>query len=453
MTNSNNALFAQVPGQQVWLTNVKPTGKHLGSYARKRVWAVDSKPKGQEVDLAEVAQTLTDITNQVNGQYVDRQRLAQAIMIALASGQHVFVKSPPGAAKTAVANSFATALNGTVSEVQFGIDTNKDELIGGYDPTMAAQGKWVRNFDRFATADIAIADEIWESPSEITNLLKGLLNEAVVEGEQAPLKTCMAMSNVLPADYRTSADYDRFLIRLTLDYIQDVDDFGSMLTSVAGDVDIDTNVCMSQVMILAAVSQYQAKHDPNQEIIDGMKDIWTRFKDEGIVIGDRRWGEAYKLAYANALAQGEAPSKHHLMIAEFCLWVDPADEQRARRIIFEIADKFAAAKLAFDAKIEEQGKLYDEALSSYQQFDPANQDARVEATTLVMQLETDLEGLLNGVKAHSDETEWTRNSQPLIDTLNNMLDNTETLMLACRKKTVDRPDPLNDGQGLSRRSR
>lgn len=449
--SNTTPLYAKVPGQDIWLTNQKPKGNHLGAYARKRAWAVDSQPDGQEVDLLAVASTLDEIENKVNEQFVDRERLAEAIKLALVSGQHIFVKSLPGTAKTALAESYATALNGKVDGHQFGIDSNKDEIIGGYDPNEAAQGRWVRVFDKLAVSDIFIADEIWESPSEITNLLKSALNEAEVERVKIPLKTCMAMSNVLPADYKTSADYDRFLIRLTLDYIADGDDFEAMLTALAGDIDIDSSVSMDDILILSAVGQYMAKQNASREIVTGMREIWERFKVEGIVVSDRRWTEAYKLAYAWALAQGDNPSKAHLMVCQYALWVDPQDESRARRIIFEVADKWAAARLGFEANLEEFGKLFDEAMKAYQNFDPADQDARVNATTLAMQLETDLDAFLKLVKNHSTESAWQKVSKPIIDTVEDTLENIETLMLACRKKTVDRPDPLHDGQGLSRR--
>lgn len=452
MNTKQKPLFAKVPGHDVWMTNQKPKGKHAGAYARKRVWAVEDKPaNGQEVDLTAVAQALNDIEQEVNEQYIDRGRLIEAVKLALASGQHVFVKSLPGAAKTAIGVSWANALDGIVHEVQFGIDTNKDELIGGYDPNLAAQGRWVRIPDRLAIADIFIADEIWEAPSEITNLLKGALNEAKIDGDSIPLKTCMAMSNVLPADYKTSADYDRYLIRLTVDYLTDVEDFGRMLTAIAGEVDVNANVDMQQVMILAAVGQFLAKHDPSPEIVEGMKDIWTRFQTEGIAVSDRRWGEAYKLAYANALAQGETPDKGHLLACQYVLWVDPQDEAKARRIIFEVADKFGAARLQFEARIEEFAQLYDEAVQAYTNFAPDDQDGKVQATTLAMQLETDLDAFVEQVRTHSTESGWSKVSQELTGQVGDMLDQVETLIMASRKKTVTRPDPLHDGQGFTRR--
>jgi len=82
---------------------------HLTTHVRRllagRAWCYTrngSTPQGQPSDLNTITAALRSLRDQAASQFVARGELAEAVAVALASAEHLFVFGPPGTAKSSL---------------------------------------------------------------------------------------------------------------------------------------------------------------------------------------------------------------------------------------------------------------------------------------------------------------------------------------------------------------
>jgi len=151
-----------------------------------------------------------------------------------------------------------------------------------------------RKWSKFAACDIALLDEVWKASPQVSNmLLDGLEERLVTDGDDdrpIPLISAIAASNEIPEDKAVQAAYDRFLVRLSVGYIRDPDDFRTMLVSNAGAQVMTSTITTSDIRLLAAI----AEACPSTR----RKTWWTSSWKSG-----KRWGKANFLTVAGRNAQ------------------------------------------------------------------------------------------------------------------------------------------------------
>jgi MoxR-like ATPase len=273
-----------------------------------------STPDGQPADLNHIATALRSLCDQAAAQFVARGELAEAVAVALASAEHLFVFGPPGTAKSSLLRCFASGIGGKFFRILLNPDITREDLVGPLDPAAVQQGEWRRKWSKFATADIALLDEVWKASQVSNMMLDGLEERRVAEGDEdrpIPLISAIAASNEIPDDKAVRAAYDRFLVRLSVGYIRDPDEFRSMLTANAGTQVMAPSITTSDIRLLAAAAEALA-FNPPQDMVDKLIEIWQTIGQGQL--SDRRWEKTLKLAMAYALLCGEAPEPRHLVL-------------------------------------------------------------------------------------------------------------------------------------------
>jgi MoxR-like ATPase len=123
--------------------------------------------------------------------------------------------------------TFAQLLNAKFYSYLLTKFTSYDELFGAIDVTALTKGEFKRNWSKIGSSDFVFLDEIFKANSAILNTLLSLLQERIIydpmtgQAMPAQLWTAVGASNETPEDPELVALYDRFAVRVFIDYLSD----------------------------------------------------------------------------------------------------------------------------------------------------------------------------------------------------------------------------------------
>ena len=296
--------------------------------------------------------------------YEEDTDIAVALLAAL-SGESILLLGPPGVAKSVVARRMKLAFKGAKSfEYLMSRFSTPDEIFG---PVSIARLKESDKYERategfLPTADIVFLDEIWKAGPAIQNTLLTVMNEKLFRnGSQElrlPLKLLIAASNELPAKGEgLEALWDRFIVRIVCQCIQNEDVFRQMLCNMNDIVDVTKPMAKTKVMPITH-REYTNWQKEAQEItldttllnaITYIRQHLQRVEVEGseltrhIYISDRRWKHIARLLRTSAYSQGRNMAQvTDLLPMYHCLWNEPDEIAPVRRIT--LASIFAPYK-------------------------------------------------------------------------------------------------------------
>jgi len=182
---------------------------------------------GGVAGVEQARQRLQEVERQLNGVVVGHEDFVKALLLGAVAGEHVVVIGPPGTAKSYAVRAFAQLCSASFYSYLMTRFTTYDELFGTVDVTALAKGEFRRNWSRILQADFIFLDEIFKANSAILNALLSLLQERIVydpmsgTAQPAALHTAVGASNETPDDPELQALYDRFAIRVFIDYLGD----------------------------------------------------------------------------------------------------------------------------------------------------------------------------------------------------------------------------------------
>lgn len=269
----------------------------------------------------------------------ERRQVLGLALLALFSGESLFLLGPPGVAKSLVARRLKYVFeNGVFFEYLMSRFSTPDELFG---PVSISK---LKNEDKYEhiiqdylpTAHVAFLDEIWKAGPGIQNTLLTIINEKIFRnGTQivhVPLRLLVAASNELPASGEgLEALWDRFLIRCIVEGIQDDYAFERMMLStniqepiIADNLKITDSRYLeitgeiSKVPILQSV--FCVIHSLREQ-------IQTFNNDKGKVIlyvSDRRWKKIGKILRTSAYLNGrDRVAFSDCLLLSYLLWDTP----------------------------------------------------------------------------------------------------------------------------------
>lgn len=275
---------------------------------------------------------------------VDREVLADVVVLCAIAGEHALVVGPPGTAKSEAIRRVAKRFGESYFEYLVGRFTEPNEIFGPIDLTSLRDGVVrVETKGMLPEAEIAFLDEVFLGSTAILNTLLGLLNERVYRRGstivQSPLRVCVGACNVLPDDPALAAFADRFLARVFVDPVPDERLEELLEIGWAGDqrrLESTDKPLGDSLDRLAAASRTVDLGGVRAPLGVAVR----RLRGAGVALSDRRAVRAQNLVAAAAVLDGRHAA------SEKDLWVLPliAPSADAQAIATDVlADLMAAA--------------------------------------------------------------------------------------------------------------
>lgn len=295
-----------------------------------------------------------------NGVY-EREETIKLCLLAALAGESVFLLGPPGIAKSLIAKRLIQAFdNSQFFDYLMTRFSTPEEVFGPLSiQELKDNGKYVRLVDGYLpTAQVVFLDEIWKAGPAILNTLLTVVNERTFKNGQdvlpVPMRLLVTASNELPEeDSGLEALYDRMLVRVFVNRIQEKQNFKAMLMgegqtiqelepglAITDEEYDDWQLHIEDIKLSEDIFEkvYQLKTMIEQRA-EGAETIDEH--ESELYISDRRWKKSVRLLKASAFYNGrDAINPLDLLLLQDCMWHSP----ESRNVIREIVSDFAIEK-------------------------------------------------------------------------------------------------------------
>jgi MoxR-like ATPase len=179
-----------------------------------------------EERLHQGARLLNEVLNPMKSTFVGKDEIIDLLGICLVGGENLFLLGPPGTAKSALVHNLSARLQGQTFDYLLTRFTEPNELFGPFDIRKLREGELVTNTEgMLPEASLVFLDELLNANSAILNSLLMVLNERLFRRgrETRAVKALMFVgaSNHTPEDDALKALFDRFLLRVHCDNVEE----------------------------------------------------------------------------------------------------------------------------------------------------------------------------------------------------------------------------------------
>lgn len=293
---------------------------------------------------------LKNLLSELNKGVIEREPVIRLSLLGLIAGENTLLIGPPGTGKSMLARRLSDCLtkpdNNSDSTHYFEYLLTKfstpEEIFGPLAISELKKDNFKRNtYSYLPSVQLGFLDEIFKASSSILNSLLTLLNEKIyhngAEIQQTPLLALIAASNELPLGHsELEALYDRFLIRVFVDYISPEN-----RTAFFKPFDhyyIPDELKFSAEEVIEIRKQAQSIKVP-EDVAQSVLTIWNRHKEEfkedaQEYLSDRRLAKVIQLmkvsAYTNAREQVDYSD---VLLLKDCIWNSDRNAETAKDIV------------------------------------------------------------------------------------------------------------------------
>jgi MoxR-like ATPase len=364
------------------------------------------------VDLSSVGtpiQRLQTLETDLCARLLERDEAVRAALVAVVARQHIALIGSPGTAKSMLVELLAERITSAGGSAQAFVwlltrFTTPDELFGPISVAGLKKDEYRRiTTNKLPEAFFAFLDEIFKANSAVLNALLSLLNERVFDNGPAritvPLNTCVGASNELPQGDDLRALWDRFALRLMIEYVSDAA-FPRLLRMAA----LNTPPATLPRADLAAIQQAAGLIPIPDGVIDAITQLRKELAGKGMTASDRRWRQSLDLLRAHAIIEGRGlVEEDDLTILRDALWTSLEQRSEIGRAVARLANPLIAKAV----ELGDQSASIHEAVMAAQrggQDDQAKMQAAVEGATKLKTTASQLKRLLEQAQAQGRST-------------------------------------------------
>ena len=260
--------------------------------------------------------TVLDVAKQLNDEvlapmktvFVGKDEVIDLLGVCLVARENLFLLGPPGTAKSALVQTLARRMQGTVFDYLLTQFTEPNEIFGPFDIRQLREGNLVTNTEgMLPEASFVFLDELLNANSAILNSLLMVLNERVFrrgrETRSLPTLLLVGASNGLPEDDALRALFDRFPLRVQCDNVPEEQLTGVMRAGWKLDQPAErpqASVSVDEIKQLqAAITAAEL-----EGVLEDFVALVLRLRNAGVAISDRRAVKLQRLIAASALLCG-----------------------------------------------------------------------------------------------------------------------------------------------------
>ncbi len=276
---------------------------------------------------------LKEMESALNSAMKEREEVVRSLILALLSGEHLYLVGPPGTGKSLIVRMAAARFPGLVYvERLLHQESDRDSLsrapLGG---------------EGIAEGSIVFLDEILRAPRSLLLTLLSFMNERIwhdPDPRPARLLSLFAASNAHPSQSdHLEAFFDRFALRCLVEPVRHFDSFAGMLEG--GEAKVPADGLLKEVGAdfspedFLSLQRFVSREIPLAPGV--VKILWElrhRLGREGITLSDRRWKMVVKVLKAVACYEGEETAGLRQVAGLLpVLWTYPPEIRTIRRVL------------------------------------------------------------------------------------------------------------------------
>jgi MoxR-like ATPase len=305
----------------------------------------------QSPSIPELARRLQDGARQLEAQFLGKEEIVRLLFVSALAGEHLVMVGPPGTAKSALIRSFAQVIEAQYFDYLLTRFTEPNEIFGPVDIQAFREGTYRRRVDgMLPQAEIVFLDEIFKANSAILNSLLTLLNaRRFTHGNtvlRVPLISLFAASNEVPTDEALSALFDRFLLRVRVDYLDSYHFRGLLQKGIDLEARLLNPDAATLKPVVSSVELRELQRDYGrllrfgEEFLATFKGLVFQIRSEGIGLSDRRIVKLLKLFAASAVFDGRDEVNDSDLFVLRHVWNTPEQEEILQEIVGPVLDQW-----------------------------------------------------------------------------------------------------------------